>query len=90
MTTKADLQAIAETHERPFLIIDKDSTIVAANSAFLQAYGTSLAGVLGRNCHEVTHGNPRPCHEMGEECPIERIRETHAPHACLHIHSHQD
>ena len=90
MTTKTDLQAIAETHERPFLIIDKDSIIVAANSAFLKAYGTSLAGVVGRTCHEVTHGNPRPCHEMGEECPIERIRETHAPHACLHIHSHHD
>jgi PAS domain S-box-containing protein len=90
MTTKTDLQAIAETHERPFLIIDKDSRIVAANSAFLKAYGTDLSEVLGRTCHDVTHGNPRPCHELGEECPIQRIRETQAPHACLHIHCHHD
>jgi len=90
MTTKTDLQAIAETHERPFLIIDKASRIVAANSAFLKAYGTSLDEVLGRTCHEVTHGNPRPCHEMGEECPVERIRATGAPHTCLHIHAHHD
>jgi transcriptional regulator with PAS, ATPase and Fis domain len=90
MTTKADLQAIAETHERPFLIIDKDSVIVAANRAFLKAYGASLPEILNRPCYEVTHKNPRPCYEMGEECPIQRIQETGEPHACLHVHTHLD
>jgi len=90
MTTKTDLQAIAETHERPFLILDKDSQIVAANTAFLKAYGATLAGVLGRTCHEVTHGNHLPCHQLGEECPVERIRETQTPHTCLHVHAHND
>jgi len=90
MTSKADLQSIAETHERPFLIIDKDSRIVAANQAFLTAYGASLDEVLDRPCYEVTHDNPRPCHEMGEECPNQYILETGEPHTCLHIHTHYD
>lgn len=90
MITKVDLQSVAETHERPFIIIDGDSRIVAANQAFLTAYDLTLPGVLGRHCYEVTHDNQRPCHEMGEECPSQRILETGKAHSCLHIHTHYD
>ena len=90
MTSKVDLQSIAETHERPFLIIDKDSLIVAANKAFLDAYGTNLSDVVGQHCFSVTHGNERPCYEMGEECPNQRILETGEAHSCLHVHTHYD
>ncbi len=90
MSTKVDLQSIVETHERPFLIIDKNSMIVAANQAFLTAYNAGLADILHRPCYEVTHNNARPCYEMGEECPNQRIKETGRPHTCLHVHGHTD
>ena len=90
MPGPVDLQSIAETHERPFLIIDANNHIVAANRAFLAAYGSTLEEILGRPCFEVTHGNPRPCYEMGEECPNQYIRASGKPHTCLHVHSHYD
>jgi len=90
MANSFDLQSIVETHERPFLIIDAEHRIVAANEAFLAAYGTTLDRILNRSCHDVTHHHPRPCHEMGEECPRQYIQETGKPHACLHLHTHYD
>jgi len=90
MSTKADLQSIAETHGRPFIITDEDYRIVAANRAFLAAYGASLEQILNRTCYEVTHGNPRPCHELGEECPNQHIKKSGKPHTCLHVHTHFD
>jgi PAS domain S-box-containing protein len=85
-----NLQSIAETHEQPFVIIDEDARIVAANRAFLLAHGARLEEVLHRYCWEVTHHSTRPCHELGEECPNEYIRRTGRPHACLHVHTHRD
>ena len=90
MAANSDLQSFVETHDRPFLIVDSDNRIVAANKAFLAAYGATLERVLNRTCHEVTHDNPRPCHEMGEECPKQYIQETGKPHTCLHVHTHYD
>jgi PAS domain S-box-containing protein len=90
MTTQVHLQSLAETHERPFLILDDDNRIVAANQAFLSAYGTTLAEILNRPCYEVTHHNPRPCEEMGEECPKTRVRESGEPYTCRRTHTHQD
>ncbi len=90
MSTKVNLQSIVETHERPFIIIDKQSMVVAANQAFLAAYNANLEDILDRPCYEVTHHNSRPCYEMGEECPNQRIRESGMPHTCLHVHSHTD
>ncbi len=87
---RKDLQSIVDTHEKPFLIIDAESKIVAANAAFLSAYQTSLSEVLGQNCYQVTHGSDRPCYESGEECPLQRVMETGRPHSCLHIHEHED
>ena len=90
MAASPDLQSFVETHERPFLIVDSNNRIVAANKAFLASYGTTLGRILNRTCHEVTHDNPRPCHEMGEECPKQYIQETGKPHTCLHVHTHYD
>ncbi len=87
---RKDLQSFVETHEKPFLVIDSESRIVAANAAFISAYQTSLEEVLGQNCCQVTHGSERPCYEAGEECPLQRVLETGRPHSCLHVHAHED
>jgi transcriptional regulator with PAS, ATPase and Fis domain len=87
---KTELQCIADTHEEPFLIMDQQNRVVAANQAFERAYRTTLAEILGKPCYQVTHGNDRPCHEMGEECPNLWVQETGEAHSCLHVHAHFD
>jgi len=85
-----ELQSLVDTHERPFVIIDKDFHIVAVNHAYEQAYGTNRARMIGRACYQVSHGNDRPCSEFGEECPHEHIYSGGEPScSCLHIH-HDD
>ncbi|MCB1878072.1 MAG: sigma 54-interacting transcriptional regulator [Chromatiales bacterium] len=86
MPTKVDLQSIAETHERPFMIVDRYWRIVAANRAFLAIHDLTLEQVLQRPCHEVTHRLSVPCREVGTECPRTRVYETLQPHACLRLH----
>ena len=90
MSDRIDLQSIAETHERPFLIVDRDSRILAANSAFLRAYQFTLPEIRGKFCYKITHNLDRPCHQEGEECPLQRVQQTGKPHTCLHIHAHYD
>jgi len=85
--TAIELQSLVDTHERPFVIIDKDFHIVAVNQAYEQVYGTTRAHMIGRTCYQVSHGNDRPCAELGEECPHERIyREGDSSCTCLHLH----
>lgn len=88
MPTKVDLQSIVETHEQPFMIVDKHWRIVAANRAFLSAHDLTLEQVLQRSCYEITHQLRVPCHEAGAECPRQRVRETREPHTCQHLHQH--
>jgi PAS domain S-box-containing protein len=82
-----DLQSLVETHERPFMVIDKSFTVIAANQAFARSHGLKLGEINGRHCYEVSHNNTRPCYELGEECPHKQVYETHEIHSCLHIHS---
>ena len=86
MLRKVDLQSLVDTHERPFVVIDKSFKIVALNSAYEQSYGTGSLKIIGRTCYEVSHGNSRPCFELGEECPHQQVYQTGEIHSCLHIH----
>jgi transcriptional regulator with GAF, ATPase, and Fis domain len=85
-----DLQSIAETHEQPFLVIDADFHVAAANRAFQIAYGVSLRDVLGKHCYSVSHNIPVPCYEYGEQCSLKRVLETGKPASCLHVHVSPD
>ena len=46
--TAFDLQLLVDTHERPFVIIDKNFKIVAVNSAYEQSYGLTSDEMLGK------------------------------------------
>jgi len=81
-----DLQSLVDTHERPFVIIDRDFTIVAVNSAYEQTYGASREQMVGRHCYEVSHHHDKPCFELGEECPHQQVYENQSGCSCLHIH----
>ena len=81
-----ELESVIEAVESPFVIIDENYTIVAANSAYHQAYGISADKIVGQKCHQVSHHSDLPCHLNGEDCPHKKVFETGKPHQVLHIH----
>jgi two-component system response regulator AtoC len=74
--TNLGLQSIVETHDEPFLIVDRAFRVVAANSAFQQVYRLPVAGILGRLCYELIHAGSEPCYRGGEECPLRSVLES--------------
>ncbi len=83
-----DLQSLIDMQERPFVLIDGDYRIVAANQAYCITYGVSREGIVGRRCHEVSHHSPVPCHQKGEHCPHQQVFST--GRCCEVLHTHFD
>jgi PAS domain S-box-containing protein len=90
MKTPIELQSVLETHDKPFLVIDKQYRIVGVNRAFEQAYGVKKDEVIGQPCYQVSHGSDRPCHEQGEECPHQEVYNSGKCQSCLHIHQDRE
>ena len=84
------IQDLIETHDQPFVVIDEQYRIVAANQRYCHAYGVSLEDILKRRCHEVSHHSPRPCHENGEDCPHRALFQSGQATVVLHTHYHAD
>ncbi|TCS70031.1 Fis family sigma54 specific transcriptional regulator [Sulfuritortus calidifontis] len=84
------LQSLIDLQEGPFVLIDADYRIVAANRAYCESYGQGPADIVGRHCHEVSHHSPLPCHLHGEDCPHQRVFATGQPCTVLHTHYDQD
>ena len=81
-----ELQSMVDSHEQPFVIIDRNYCIVAVNEAYRKTYSYPNSDAIGKLCFEVSHGRDRPCHEEGEECPHDRIYDTGKPCVCAHVH----
>ncbi len=81
------VKTVLDSLSDPISIIDaKDFTIVGANRVFLQEFKAREDEVLGRKCHEVTHGLAEPCQSQNETCPLVETL-AHGGHAtALHIH----
>ncbi|MBU1223085.1 MAG: sigma 54-interacting transcriptional regulator [Gammaproteobacteria bacterium] len=85
-----ELQELIDTNDQPFVVIDRDYRIVAANKRYGEAYGTTPAAIVGQHCYAVSHHSNRPCHENGEQCPHQALFETGEAVEVLHIHFHGD
>jgi len=71
----------------PFVVIDRDYNIIAANRNYLKHYGYSRPEeVVGRHCYEVSHHVDAPCSQHGEHCPLETVYETGQATQVMHIH----
>jgi two-component system response regulator AtoC len=81
-----ELQSMVDSHERPFVVIDRSYRIVAVNDAYKKIYSYPDDDALGKMCYQVSHGNDQPCHEEGEECPHGHIFDTGNPCVCAHVH----
>jgi two-component system response regulator AtoC len=87
-TTSApiELQSLVDSHEQPFVVIDRDYRILAVNSAYERAFGTDSSVAIGQACYRVSHRNEAPCHEFGEDCPHVNLFEVGQRDSCLHVH----
>jgi two-component system response regulator AtoC len=85
-TTSIDLASLVNSHEKPFVVIDKDFRIRAVNKAYELEYGTSSEKAVGKMCYQISHGNDRPCSEEGESCPHDNVFKKGEATICAHVH----
>ena len=84
--TSIDLNSMVNSHEKPFVVIDKNFRIMAVNKAYEQHFGATNESAVGKFCYQISHGNEHPCGEEGEDCPHDHIFNTGEPKICAHIH----
>ena len=84
--TSIDLASMVNSHDKPFVVIDKNYQILAINDAYAQEYGTTSDTAVGRKCYQVSHGKDHPCSDEGEDCPYEHVFKTGEAKVCTHIH----
>lgn len=83
---KPSCEQIIDILPDPFVIIDRDFRIVAANQHYCRHYGLSSDDIVGRRCHEVSHRSEQPCSQHGEHCPMDEVFQTGKMTQVLHIH----
>lgn len=81
-----DLASLVNSHEKPFVIIDKNYRILAVNKAYEQMHGDAAKDAVGQTCYKISHGKEQPCSEEGEECPHDHVFKTGKATVCAHIH----
>ncbi|MGB5259847.1 MAG: sigma 54-interacting transcriptional regulator [Gammaproteobacteria bacterium] len=84
-----ELQSLVDSHQQPFVIIDRDYTILAANKAYERTYSTSRSAATGQKCFSVSHNNDVPCGQLGEDCPHQHLFEKGEQYSCVHLHYNQ-
>ena len=85
-----ELQELIDANDQPFVVIDREYRIVAANRRYAEAYGATPDTIVGQYCHVVSHHSPRPCNENGEQCPHQALFEHGEAVEVLHTHFHAD
>ena len=84
--TSIDLVSMVGSHDKPFVVIDKNYQILAVNKAYELEYGTTSETAVGKMCYQISHGKEHPCSDEGEECPHEHVFKTGESTVCAHIH----
>lgn len=85
-----ELQDLIDANDQPFVVIDRDYRIVAANQRYCAIYGITSVAIVGQHCYAVSHHASRPCHENGEQCPHRALFEDGEAVEVLHTHFHAD
>ncbi len=85
-----ELQELIDANDQPFVVIDREYRIVAANRRYAEAYGVAADAIVGQYCYAVSHHATRPCHENGEQCPHRALFEHGEAVEVVHTHFHAD
>jgi len=83
---KPSCEQLIDMLPHPFVVIDRQYRIVAANTQYCQRYGVGPEQIVGRRCHEVSHHSSEPCSRHGEHCPLEEVFRTEQPTQVIHVH----
>jgi two-component system response regulator AtoC len=87
---KPSCEQIIDILPDPFVVIDRNYRIVAANRNYVQRFGKTPEEVIGQCCHRVSHHSDVPCSQHGEHCPLEMVFESGEPTQVMHIHYDKD
>jgi len=79
------LAAWLDSLPEPHIVFDGHYRILAANAAYRTQF-SPRGSVIGRTCHEVSHGIAVPCDQAGESCPLARARQSGQREKVLHLH----
>ena len=93
MSTKkipGPLKSMLDVYQQPFVLVDRDFTIVASNKAYAEQYNLTPDDIVGHKCHQVSHNSDKPCAEVGEDCPHRRMFKSGEIEEALHVHSRPD
>jgi len=80
-----EITAIIDVAPEPIVLLSPEYEILAMNLCYQDRYGLGMDD-YGRHCYEVSHQYSRPCHEMGEECPMQDCKTTGDAQRALHLH----
>jgi two-component system response regulator AtoC len=83
-------QEMLDIIDEPFVIIDRNYRIVAANQKYCDHYQVPMDQMIGQNCHKVSHHSDVPCSQNGEACPLEKAVQTGEVTEVMHIHYDKD
>lgn len=72
------LQAVLDAVPDGIRVIDRDMRIIRANRAYVAQAGRTASEVIGRPCHEVSHGRCEPCVSTLVTCPIAELTSSGA------------
>jgi DNA-binding NtrC family response regulator len=70
----------------PFVLINGEYRIVAANRNYCEKYDMQEAEVIGNYCYRVSHHINEPCHLQGEHCPLKSVFESAKATEVIHEH----
>ena len=82
----SELQSLIDVQENPFVLIDENYQIVAANNAYCANYAVDKKNIVGHYCYEISHLSSAPCHQNGEDCPHQQVFRTGQMHEVIHTH----
>ncbi len=84
-TKITELLSYLDNQPQPHIVMDKNYTIIGANTAYSSQYSDGKR-LVGRHCYEVSHHFDRPCDQAGESCPLKHSNKTGRPQRVLHLH----
>jgi len=84
---KPSCQQIINILPDPFVVIDRNYKIIAANATYRKHYGfSSEEAIVGQYCYTISHRTESPCSQHGEHCPLETVFATGEATQVMHVH----
>jgi diguanylate cyclase (GGDEF)-like protein/PAS domain S-box-containing protein len=80
------LAHIMESMGDGMVVIDRDYTVVQANSAAAASLGVEKEEMTGRKCYEIIHRQESPCRDPHVVCPMPAVFERDETVKVLHTH----